>query len=149
MAILASFGCVVDFDKMFLPDDADLMRPNGGKYPGVSKEVDRPLADAAAPSESPSMQTWPDGNESLESANILAFDAAAVLATEKSARARSELDAQEPHSIWINLDEYGQKKAHKKTTLRVFMDPTMDIDNAKSHDRLLRIRYFSIGGDNW
>ncbi|KAJ7794980.1 hypothetical protein B0H14DRAFT_3496509 [Mycena olivaceomarginata] len=29
------------------------------------------------------------------------------------------------------------------------MDPTLDIDNAKSKDRILRICYFSIGGDKW
>jgi hypothetical protein len=35
-----------------------------------------------------------------------------------------------------------QKQAHKKTILHTFMDPTLDIDSGKSHDRLLRVRYF-------
>jgi hypothetical protein len=55
----------------------------------------------------------------------------------------------EAHSIWIKLDGDERKMAHKKTIIRTFMDPTFDIDNAKSHDRLLRIRYYSIGGDHW
>jgi hypothetical protein len=32
--------------------------------------------------------------------------------------------------------------------LRLFTDPTLDIDYGASHDRLLRVRYFSIGGDH-
>ncbi|KAJ7263311.1 hypothetical protein C8J57DRAFT_1009513, partial [Mycena rebaudengoi] len=37
----------------------------------------------------------------------------------------------------------------KKTVLRTFMDPTFDINDGESHDRLLKVRYFSIGGDSW
>ncbi|KAK6971902.1 hypothetical protein R3P38DRAFT_2586299 [Favolaschia claudopus] len=56
----------------------------------------------------------------------------------------------EPHSIWINLDEGdNRKQVHKKSILRTLSDPTLDVDSAKSHDRLLRIRCFSIGGDHW
>lgn len=29
------------------------------------------------------------------------------------------------------------------------MDPSFDIDDGRSHDRLFRVRYFSIGGDSW
>ncbi|KAJ7817226.1 hypothetical protein B0H13DRAFT_1923062 [Mycena leptocephala] len=54
----------------------------------------------------------------------------------------------EGHSIWINLDGDERKKVHKKSILRTFMGPTLDIANAKSHDRLLRIRCFSDGGDH-
>ncbi|KAK7026942.1 hypothetical protein R3P38DRAFT_2463212, partial [Favolaschia claudopus] len=52
------------------------------------------------------------------------------------------------HSVWIKLDEEG-KVVHKKSALRTFMDPTLDIREFASHDRLLRVRYFSIGGDKW
>lgn len=55
-------------------------------------------------------------------------------------------DGKEPHCIWKELE--GGKPAHKKTILRIFMDPALDVDYNKSHDRLLRVRYFSIGGDN-
>ena len=41
------------------------------------------------------------------------------------------------------------KVGHKKTILRLFMDSSLDVDYNKSHDRLLCVRYFSIGGDKW
>ncbi|KAJ7120361.1 hypothetical protein C8R44DRAFT_877797 [Mycena epipterygia] len=156
-AILAKYGCDMDFDAQFLPEDRDLMRPKGGKYPGVSKEVDRSLADesegsSTAESSSSSTNQNPANNDSpLDAANILRFDAQAVLAEERAAYAASVADVNpEGHSIWINLTEDGQKKAHKKTVLRTFMDPTLDVNDGKSHDRFLRVRYFhSINGDSW
>jgi hypothetical protein len=48
----------------------------------------------------------------------------------------------------MDLDE-GKPPVHKKTALRLAMDPTLDIDYGSSHDRLLRVRTFSIGGDHW
>ncbi|KAJ7837456.1 hypothetical protein B0H13DRAFT_1912454 [Mycena leptocephala] len=39
----------------------------------------------------------------------------------------------EPHSLWINLTDDGKKRAHKRTIIRTFMDPTFDIDDAKCH----------------
>ncbi|KAK6995631.1 hypothetical protein R3P38DRAFT_2406960, partial [Favolaschia claudopus] len=67
-----------------------------------------------------------------------------ALASEKAAHTESN-----GHSLWIDLTEDGRKKAHKKTILRTLMDPTFDINDNKSHDRLLRVRYYSIGGDSW
>ncbi|KAJ7938919.1 hypothetical protein B0H13DRAFT_1519289, partial [Mycena leptocephala] len=123
-----------DFEAQFAPEDVDLMRPKGGKYPGVSKEVDRSMPDDSGPveaDEDPSRQSDVD--------NILKFDAKAALAAEKATR-DAELAAQpEGHSIWIKLDGDETKMVHKKSILRTLMDPTFDIDNAKSHDRLLRI----------
>ncbi|KAJ7442081.1 hypothetical protein B0H11DRAFT_1929028 [Mycena galericulata] len=78
------------------------------------------------------------------------FERSAVVSAEKAVQAETaENMSPEGHSLWINLTEDGQKQAHKKTILRTFMDPTFDIDDKKSHDRLLRVRYFSIGGDSW
>ncbi|KAJ7458447.1 hypothetical protein FB451DRAFT_1406225 [Mycena latifolia] len=145
-AILQLYGLSVDFDAHFRPHDVDLMRPRGGKYLGLSKEVDRSLKNS---SESCSDAADKDSNmeDPLQAANLRAFDGAAVLAAEKSARAESVME--EPHSVWVKLGGDERKLAHKKAILRTFMDPTLDIDNAKSHDRLLRIRYFSISGDSW
>ncbi|KAJ7877204.1 hypothetical protein B0H14DRAFT_3436151 [Mycena olivaceomarginata] len=144
VAILESYGCSIDFEAQFAPEDVDLMRPKGGKYPGVSKEVDRSMPDDSGPveaDEDPSRQSDVD--------NILKFDAKAALAAEKATR-DAELAAQpEGHSIWIKLDGDETKMVHKKSILRTLMDPTFDIDNAKSHDRLLRVRCYSVGGDHF
>ncbi|KAK7013944.1 hypothetical protein R3P38DRAFT_3322453 [Favolaschia claudopus] len=136
---LKRYGYDIDFEALFSKPDVDLMRPNGGKYPGVSKEVDRSLdedIDLSAPG---------DGS-ALSPAEILRFDGAAALAAEKAACAAPP----QPHSVWIKLDaDDDRKAAHKKTILRTLMDPTLDLEHAKSHDRLLRIRCFSIGGEKW
>ncbi|KAJ7121697.1 hypothetical protein C8R44DRAFT_877078 [Mycena epipterygia] len=141
VAILKSFGYSIDFAAQFEPEDTDLMRPKGGKYPGVSKEVDRSLEDYSSPDA--------DDDTSIIDEHILNFDGEAAVVAEKAARDTELASNPEPHSVWIKLCGDAQKMAHKKAILRTFMDPTLDIDNAKSHDRLLRIRYFSIGGDHW
>ncbi|KAJ7479108.1 hypothetical protein FB451DRAFT_1131301 [Mycena latifolia] len=135
-AILAKYGCDMDFSAQFRREGFDLMRPKGGKYPGISKEVDRSLiidsSPTASDNESPSNSA---SNDSLDTSNILAFDARVALEKEKAAVAETD---PEPHSIWIKLGDDGRKLAHKKTILRTFMDPTFDINDGKSHDRLLR-----------
>ncbi|KAK6992027.1 hypothetical protein R3P38DRAFT_2803410 [Favolaschia claudopus] len=129
----------MDFAARFSKDGFDLMRSNGGKYPGLSKEVDRSLGDV-----SDSAGTEPSISAVTNDSLVLAYNAELALKSEKAAHVESE-----GHSVWINLSEDGQKKAHKKTILRTLMDPTFDINDGKSHDRLLRVRYFSIGGDSW
>ncbi|KAJ7743351.1 hypothetical protein B0H16DRAFT_1561498 [Mycena metata] len=142
-AILETHGCDIDFDAQFAPEDCDLMRPKGGKYPGVSKEVDRSMPDDSGPVE--------DGDSSQPSdvAEILKFVAETALRTEKAARDADVAARPEGHSIWIKIDDDERKTVHKKSILRTVMDPTFDIDSAKSHDRLLRIRCFSVGGDHF
>ena len=54
---------------------------------------------------------------------------------------------QEPHSVWMVPE--GSKPDHKKTILCLFIDPSLNVDYNKSHDRLLRVRYFSISGDSF
>ncbi|KAJ7046401.1 hypothetical protein C8F04DRAFT_1227534 [Mycena alexandri] len=149
LEFLAQFGYDVDFKKLFRKKGFDLQRPHGGKYPGVSKDVaDRSSLDDRE--DVPSVVSDVAKNLSTPSVtDILGFDGAATLAAEK-ARADSEPAAFEPHSVWINLDDAGNgKKVHKKSVLRTAMDQTFDIDRGKSNDRLLRVRCFSIGGDNW
>ncbi|KAJ7720807.1 hypothetical protein B0H16DRAFT_1738643 [Mycena metata] len=133
----------MDFATRFARENLDLMRPNGGKYPGVSKEVDWSLVDE---SESLSESDTVRDNDSLVPADIPAFDGHIALAAKK---VRADSADTPPHSIWITLDGDSQKKAHKKTIIRTFMDPTFDIDDGRSHDRLFRVRYFSVGGDSW
>ncbi|KAJ7620027.1 hypothetical protein B0H17DRAFT_1340775 [Mycena rosella] len=151
-AILAKYGRDMDFLAHFAKDGVDLMRPKGGKYPGVSKEVDRSLEDSSAttipPPNAPESSSSPSDNDTLDAANILAFDGRVALETERAARAEGATDG-EPPSIWIKLDDDGRKLVHKKTVIRTMMDPTFDINDGKSQDRLLRVRYLSIGGDSW
>jgi hypothetical protein len=134
--ILTRFAYNIDFKELFRNGHSrgvDLMRPKGGKYPGISSEVDRSLGEAG------------EGENIEEDYSFQSYDGKAAYDAEM-------LNAQqqvEPHSIWMNLDE--GKPGHKKTILRLFMDPALDVDYNKSHDRLLRVRYFSIGGhgDKW
>ena len=44
------YGCTFNFEEPFRGGHSrgvDLMRPKGGKYPGISAEVDRSLREAA------------------------------------------------------------------------------------------------------
>lgn len=107
----------------------DLLRPAGGKYPGISSQVDRSLGDPET-----------EEVEIQEDYSFRSFDGKAALAAELLIRVGS-------HSIWIELE--GGTPGHKKTILRLFSDSSLDVDYHGSHDRLIRIRYFSIGGDSW
>jgi hypothetical protein len=143
-AFLESFGISIDFKTRFSQKGFDLMRPSGGKYPGLSNKADHSLADIDAgdpvdPAEELDL-------DSIDPAAILGLDPAAILAAEQE---EMQVRSGTPHSPWIKLDDEGRKLAHKKTIIRMFMDPTMDIDSRRSHDRLLRVRYYSIGGDHW
>lgn len=139
-AILNEHACRVDFSQMFARRGFDLMRPKGGKYPGVSAEVDRSVGDIAEISEDITSVDHSD------IASILAFDAEAALAEERKCMQTSTCDS---HSLWINLDGDGGKKGHKKTILRMFTEPGLDVDDHASHDRLRRVRYFSQNTTSW
>jgi hypothetical protein len=134
-AILTRSGYNIDFKALFRDwhsRGVDLMRPKGGKYPGISSEVDRSLGEVA------------EGENIEEDYSFQSYDAKAAYDTEIL-----NVQRQVEHSVWMDLDQ--GKPGHKKTILRLFMDPALDIDYNKSHDRLLRVRYFSIGGhgDKW
>ncbi|KAH6871112.1 hypothetical protein BKA70DRAFT_1242012 [Coprinopsis sp. MPI-PUGE-AT-0042] len=101
--VLSQHGLLVDFTTIFEKPGFDLMRPKGGKYPGVALEALKDEIEAQKKA----------GNK--------------------------------PHSMWMDLGN--GTLGHKKTILRLLMDPTLDVDSSRSHDRLLRVRYFSIGGD--
>ncbi|KAF9530963.1 hypothetical protein CPB83DRAFT_874875 [Crepidotus variabilis] len=126
-------GQSISFGEIFSEPFVDLMRPKGGKYPGISAEVDCSLGES--PSEV-------EGLDDIENNFTIPFydGYTALVAEEQAASARVT------PSIWMELE--GEKKAHKKTILRLFMDPSFDIDYKKSTDRLLRVRYYSIGGDH-
>lgn len=132
--VLKKAGYGINFNDHFYDwhkQGVDLMRPAGGKYPGISSEVDRSLGDSEV--------GW-ENEEIEEDYSFRSFDGKAALAAET-------ILVVTPHSIWMELE--GGKPGHKKTILRLFTDSSLDIDYHSSHDRLLRVRYFSIGGDSW
>ncbi|KAJ7796208.1 hypothetical protein B0H14DRAFT_2194091, partial [Mycena olivaceomarginata] len=111
-----------DFKTRFSQKGFDLMRPSGGKYPGLSNKADHSLADIDAgdpvdPAEELDL-------DSIDPAAILGLDPAAILAAEQE---EMQVQSCNSHSPWIKLDDEGRKLAHKKTVIRMFMDPTMDI----------------------
>lgn len=114
----------------------DLLRPKGGKYPGVSAEIDRSLGDSLDVS-----SAGPELDLSAEYA-FKKFDGLSVLAAERQA-----LTVTKPFSVMMELE--GGYLAHKKSVTRIYMDKAGDIDFFKSPDRLLRVRCYSIGGDSW
>ena len=134
--ILSKHGCPVNFAEVFFDSHrrgVDILRPKGGKYPGISAEVDRSIIDVL------------EGDEAInveEDFNFHHFNAREVLESEIASARQFPL-----HSVWL---EFGEgRKIHKKSALRVFMDSALDLDYPASHDRMLRVRGFSIGGDNW
>jgi hypothetical protein len=100
----------------------DLMHSKGGKYPGISSEIDRSLGKVA------------DGENIEEDYSFQLYNGKATYDTEIL---KVHKHAAEPHSVWMNLAE--GKPGHKKTILRLFLDPVLDIDYNKSHDRLLHV----------
>ncbi|KAJ7826506.1 hypothetical protein B0H13DRAFT_1657506 [Mycena leptocephala] len=76
-------------------------------------------------------------------ANLVAgVDFDAMIASEKP----SESSDSTPHSVFAEIDTAGHL-AHKKTILRTFFDMTQD--SHSSHDRLQRVRGYTIGGKSW
>ncbi|KAK7050337.1 hypothetical protein R3P38DRAFT_3306578 [Favolaschia claudopus] len=106
--------------------DVDLLRPFGGKYPALSAENDRSLANS---------------NVDTSINPVGQFDYRAALE-----QAQSIATSTEPHSIFATIDSDGHC-CHKKAIVRTYFDMTQDIHS--SHDRLLRVRGFTIGGKTW
>ena len=134
-SILKKSGYIIDFSNHFRncrTRGVDLLRPKGGKYLGISSEVDRSLGELAEKQE-----------EITDDFSFRLFDGKKALEAGESVGSQGML-----YSIWMGLEE-GRPPVRKNTALRLAMDPTLDIDYGSSHDRLLRVRTFSIGGDHW
>ncbi|KAJ3537998.1 hypothetical protein NMY22_g5352 [Coprinellus aureogranulatus] len=141
-ASLKKYGYAFSFADYFKNwrDGVDLMRPiPGKKYPGISAEVDRSLEDLVKEGTGQASGSVEyDLNARYE---FRSWDGKAALAREQAEEAHASTEG---HSIWMPIDG---KNVHKKTIVRVFMDPTLDLDYNKSTDRLLRVKCYSIGGD--
>ncbi|KAF9033929.1 hypothetical protein BDZ89DRAFT_1229737 [Hymenopellis radicata] len=73
------------------------------------------------------------------------FNAEPLLRTELASVVVPEPD---PPSQWLKINDAGAL-AHKSTALRTLMSPDFDLNQHRSHDRLLRVRYYSSTGDGW
>lgn len=128
----------LSFAERFKRKDTDLMRPLGGKYPAISSDVDRSMAASTC-----DLSSTIDPN-TINFANLIAgvnFDE--IIAREA---AESEAHSALPRSLFAEIDNAGHL-AHKKTIVRTFFDMTQD--SHSSHDRLQRVRGFTIGGKSW
>ncbi|KAI5825312.1 hypothetical protein K523DRAFT_356091 [Schizophyllum commune Tattone D] len=153
--VLQKHGLEVDFAALFGPRDHDLMRPFGGDYPGVSTSIDRSQVDgevmhggdnaAEGRSDEEEQNIEEDHQPQIEEATS---DTSAVEAALSLAWSRLRVRAEVTHSVWMKLDDAGRER-HKASILREVFDLTHDIDYHRTHDRILRIRCFSIGGDCW
>ncbi|KAK6969185.1 hypothetical protein R3P38DRAFT_3504625 [Favolaschia claudopus] len=140
--ILTTYGVRMNmsFSQRFGMKDTDLSRPLGGKYPAISGGIDRSLANLNTSSSSDELI---DPN-TIHFANLVAgVDIDAMLLAEKVSESSSTAL---PRSLFAEIDATG-RLAHKKSILRTFFNTTTD--GHTSHDRLQRVRGFTIGNKTW
>ncbi|KAH6916952.1 hypothetical protein BKA70DRAFT_1089861 [Coprinopsis sp. MPI-PUGE-AT-0042] len=112
-AILRKYGIIFDFNARFenwQESGVDLMRPKGGKFVGISAEVDRSVVDEVNAEDT--MEVDIDSN-----AEMLAFRSFDGLKALEEEKARAAATNGSPHSVWMELDN--GKVAHKKAILRL------------------------------
>ncbi|KAF8240355.1 hypothetical protein L208DRAFT_1374387 [Tricholoma matsutake] len=139
--VLAQHGYSINFEQVFQDWHlwgVDLMRPKGGKYPGISVEVDRSLVQ-----ETLQMETREDIELNLEY-GFQQFNAKVALDTELLSTNSTHYP---PHKIWMEIES--GKYTHKKTILCYLLNSGLDIEDGKSSDCLLRVHYFSDGQSDW
>lgn len=143
--ILKKYGVkmAMSFSERFKRKNTDLMRPFGGKYPAISAEVDRSMANLSAHHDTsgPALTLDPNANPT-HLIRDTDFDA---MYTEETAE-RAAAAAAGTHSVFAEIDADGHL-THKKAVCRTLFDMTHD--SHASHDRLQRIRGFTIGGKSW
>lgn len=142
-------GKPFSFEDRWSPQ-CDLQRPIDGRYPGLSKALDRSISDAAeyiSNAGSGNVGNEELSNEALaEVIKILQFDAATMLAAEKEEDLKAGPTSHSPF-FYTQSANGNTHKVAKQTAVREIMNPGFDLDNARSHDRLLRVRYFAENND--
>ncbi|KAK7007109.1 hypothetical protein R3P38DRAFT_3325559 [Favolaschia claudopus] len=138
-SIVQNFGVKmsVPFSQLFKRKATDLMRPFGGKYPAISAEVDRLMANLCSHQD-------PEIDESTTTGEQLTIDFEAMIASEL-AQLAAESEAG-PHSVFTQINADGHL-CHKKAVMRTLFDMTHDTHT--SHDRLQRVRGFTTGGKSY
>ncbi|KAK7015798.1 hypothetical protein R3P38DRAFT_2786718 [Favolaschia claudopus] len=141
--ILASYGVRMNmsFSQRFQNKDTDPSQPMGGKYPAISGGIDRSMANLKTSSSDDEELINPD---TINFANLVAgVDMDAMIESKNLSDAAF---AATPRSLFAQIDAAG-KVAHKKSILRTFFAMTQD--GCTSHDRLQRVRGFTVGGKTW
>ncbi|THV04636.1 hypothetical protein K435DRAFT_648963 [Dendrothele bispora CBS 962.96] len=137
------------FKERFTQVGSDLMRPSGGKYIAISKEIDSSMENLS----SNSMTADDDlveiiaKGDSQAFENLLEFDAHKIL-EEEGKKLLPRLPPLQ-RSIFLEVDG----KIHPKVSaIRIAFDNSGDISSGSSHDRRLRImqglRTYSTGHSN-
>ncbi|KAJ7849431.1 hypothetical protein B0H13DRAFT_2402726 [Mycena leptocephala] len=133
---------VVPFAELFKRADTDLMRPFGGKYPAISAEVDRSMVNLSSYYDDTASTIDPSTINPNKSTLTVDFDE--LIACETAQRVAESREG--PHSVFAEIDADGHL-CHKKAVVRTLFDMTHDMRS--SHDRLQRVRGFTIGGKSW
>ncbi|KAK6984382.1 hypothetical protein R3P38DRAFT_2806576 [Favolaschia claudopus] len=128
------------FAERFKRKDTDLSRPLGGKYPAISGGVDRSMSYISSDESDAENLIDPDTVNFL---NLVAgVDIDAMVASESI----SSPSPSTPPSLFAKVDTAGNL-VHKVSALRELFD--MTADGHVSHDRLQRVRGYTIGGKSW
>lgn len=137
---LWKYGIRFSFTNLWKRPKADLLRPLGGKYPAISPGVDRSMVNLSS---NPAEETADIDPDTVNPNNpLLYIDFDEIIARE----AAEGLSEPEAHSLFAEIDSDGHL-THKKAVIRTLFDMTHD--SQTSHDRLARIRGFTIGGKTW
>ncbi|KAL1658158.1 hypothetical protein GGF50DRAFT_121126 [Schizophyllum commune] len=151
--ILKCHGLTIDFDALFSQPGVDLMRPRGGD---ISRDVDISMTDVYTSEDgssglsqehgaTQSPVAGPSGDSAGGATTLDEECAVAALEEMHTSEASSDQDVPpKPHSRKMDIG-YGEER-DKAAVLRILFQLG---DLSQSHDRLLRVRGYRIGGDHW
>ncbi|KAJ7836092.1 hypothetical protein B0H13DRAFT_1523594, partial [Mycena leptocephala] len=116
------------------------MCPCAGKYPAISTDIDRSMVSLSSDPANTPVAIDPNTVNPNNPLLYMNFD---EMIARETAQAMVEM---EPHSVFAEIDSEGHL-THKKSVLRTLFDMTHN--SHSRHDRLQRIRGFTIGGKSW
>jgi hypothetical protein len=110
-------GVATDFGVIFSKDGFDLMRPRGGQYPGIAKDLDRSMLDICSPADG-------DASGTVEiQPNLPSDESDQAHAISMSLHPETNCPAKATnHSVYMTLSADGCAQ-HKATVLREGFDP--------------------------
>ncbi|KAL1740303.1 hypothetical protein HDZ31DRAFT_76975 [Schizophyllum fasciatum] len=108
--LLTNHGININFDALFLPDNHDLMRPQGGNYPGVSQ--DSPDQSQSSDKDD-TIKVSAEEDQELGSSERprskpkTTSDVQAIKTAITHAQEQLQARAVATHSVWMKLNEAG------------------------------------------